>query len=266
MLGLVPGQNPNNPLQGLQSPLFNSVSPAEQPESGQEGLFIRGQATVTGHTGAGGQWRQQQTATLSASEALGPAQGPRELIICQANLWASRGKTPFSFVSEHIFIYLFPRQQRKELGATILEAWDTAERAHWAENEDSERTRVTCQVPSPPYHHRETVHQTRQGGHYRGPQPSPLIQSHIFTCHYICKALGSERGAGYSSFLQGAPGSGGRPRKILSGDRERRPGMETCPAKAWAFQMLTGLLVAGWGGRRRDSPRCQGKCSGAQGP
>lgn len=54
-----------------------------------------------------------------ASAALSPAQGLWELIIiCQATLWATRGKT-FSFVSEHIFIYLFPRQQGKELGATI---------------------------------------------------------------------------------------------------------------------------------------------------
>lgn len=67
-----------------------------------------------------------------ASAALGPAWGPWGLTVCQATLWASRGKTTFSFVREHIPIYLCPRHQGEEQEATIPAARDTAGRAHCA--------------------------------------------------------------------------------------------------------------------------------------
>lgn len=124
MLGLVPVQNSNAP-QGPQAYSSASCHQQSSPRWGQAAVYV-GPGRRDGRTCAGGVAAAAERDSV-ASAAPGLAQGPWELIIRQATLWASRGKTTFSFVSEHISIYLCRRHQGEELGATTPEAGDTAE-------------------------------------------------------------------------------------------------------------------------------------------
>lgn len=99
MLGPVPVQNSNNAPQELQGTFFGIMSPAKNS------LRWGGRPVCLGHM-----------ALVGCGGGGGPRQTP-ELPICQATLWASRGKTVFSFVCEHLTIYFLGN--RKKLGVTV---------------------------------------------------------------------------------------------------------------------------------------------------
>lgn len=105
-----------------------------------------------------------------------------------------------------MFTCLFPRQQEKELGVTTPAVWDTAGISRWAKFEEREGT--GSPVNSPPF----PITSEKQGAsdNARQAQTAPsFIYSLIRSIHIdmpsICKVLVSEKGAGHSSSLQGAP-------------------------------------------------------------
>lgn len=95
-----------------------------------------------------------------------------------------------TFVCQQAHISFFPRQQ-EEQRAKALEASDAAEGGHWTEQEESQRTRVTCS-PFPSLSPGKRCSRYAQGRHYMA---SAFV--HSFTCSInlyrpdICKVQGS---------------------------------------------------------------------------
>lgn len=208
MLGLVPVQNSNAP-QGPQAYSSASCHQQSSPHWGQAALYV-GPGRRDGRTCAGGVDAAAERDSV-ASAAPGLAQGPWELIIRQATLWASRGKQRFHLsVSTYPFIYVAGTRER---------SWEPQpQKRGTLPSEESGGTGATCS-PFPALAPQGSGVQS--GTTWCLPSLTHSFHRYFHTKHL--KGLGSERG-------DTAPPSKEPPG--LWGDRVRSAGVQTGPARS----------------------------------